>query len=51
MPDMTPQITPFVAPLEAPPTSNGDAPALDSDLAKLRQTVAEPKKRGLFGRK
>ncbi len=51
IPDMTPQIMPFVAPLEAPPTSNGDAPALDPDLAKLRQTVAEPKKRGLFGRK
>jgi hypothetical protein len=51
LPDSLPPIIPFVAPLESSFTQAGDIPTLDSDLAKLRQTVAEPKKRGLFGKK
>jgi hypothetical protein len=33
---------------EPPPE---EAPSLDDDMAKLRQTVTEPKKKGLFQRK
>lgn len=39
-------------PIEAVPNSQpSQAGGLDGDLARLRQTVEQPKKRGLFGRK
>jgi MutL protein len=51
-PDIAPPILPFVAPAEIGSGGPGDGhTSVESDLAKLRQTVAEPKRRGLFGRK
>lgn len=38
-------------PAPAPPPAGDSPPALENDLARLRQTVEQPKKRGLFGRK
>jgi hypothetical protein len=50
-PDLTPQILPiFVPATEASLTPDAVATP-ESDLARLRQTVAEPKRRGLFNRK
>lgn len=54
--DLTPTVLAPVneeVPLEAMPASQPttSVPGLDGDLAKLRQTVEQPKKRGLFGRK
>jgi hypothetical protein len=34
-----------------PPIPSSEPSSLDADLARLRQTVEQPKKRGLFGRK
>jgi hypothetical protein len=50
--DLRPQdqdapVSPVPPPPPAPPASSG----LEGDLDSLRQTVEEPKKRGLFGRK
>jgi hypothetical protein len=48
---LQPDLMPVIIPASelAPLTELQSTP--EGDLAKLRQTVAEPKRRGLFGRK
>jgi hypothetical protein len=42
---------PAVPPAPAPPTAASETATVLDDLARLRQTVEEPKKRGFFRRK